>query len=41
MLRLRIEPEFKQQLENAVKEGKAKTMSALIRQAVEKFLETN
>jgi len=38
MVRIRVEPEFKQQLENAVKEGKAESMSELIRQAVEKFL---
>ena len=38
MLRLRIEPEFKQLLENAVKEGKASSMSELIRKAVEDFL---
>jgi len=38
MLRLRIEPEFKQQLENAIKSGKAKSMSELIRLAVEEFL---
>lgn len=38
MLRLRVEPEFKQQLENAVRKGKAENMSELIRQAVEKFL---
>jgi len=35
---MRIEPKFKQQLEDAVKEGKAENMSELIRQAVERFL---
>jgi len=40
MLRLRVEPEFKQQLQNAIAEGKAESMSELIRKAVNKFLET-
>lgn len=39
MFRVRIEPEFKQRLEAAIKEGKATTMSELIRKATEKFLE--
>ena len=38
MLRIRVEPEFKRQLENAVREGKAESMSELIRQAVEGLL---
>jgi Arc/MetJ-type ribon-helix-helix transcriptional regulator len=38
MLRLRVEPEFKELLENAVKEGKAESMSQLIRKAVTEFL---
>lgn len=40
MLRMRVEPEFKQQLEEAVKEGKAESMSDLIRRAVKDFLST-
>ena len=39
MLRIRVEPEFKQMLQNAVKEGKAESMSDLIRKAVRKLLE--
>jgi len=39
MLRLRVEPEFKQLLQKAIAEGKAETMSELIRKAVTKFLE--
>jgi Arc/MetJ-type ribon-helix-helix transcriptional regulator len=39
MLRIRVEPEFKQQLQKAVAEGKAETMSELIRKAVLIFLE--
>jgi len=39
MLRIRVEPEFKEMLENAVKEGKADSMSDLIRKAVRKLLE--
>jgi len=38
MLRLRVEPEFKQLLQKAIAEGKADSMSELIRQAVTKFL---
>ncbi|NIN53208.1 MAG: hypothetical protein GTO23_08655 [Nitrososphaeria archaeon] len=38
MLRIRVEPEFKQQLENAVREGKAENMSQLMRKAVDRFL---
>jgi len=38
MLRIRIEPEFKQQLEQAVQDGKASNMSELIRVAVKEFL---
>ena len=40
MLRIRVEPEFKEMLENAVKEGKAESMSDLIRKAVRKLLES-
>ena len=40
MLRIRVEPEFKEMLENAVKEGKAESMSDLIRKAVKKVLES-
>lgn len=39
MLRLRVEPEFKTTLENAIKEGKAENMSELIREAVLNFLQ--
>jgi len=39
MLRIRVEPQFKELLQKAIAEGKAKTMSELIRQAVLKFLE--
>lgn len=39
MLRIRVEPEFKEILQKAVKEGKAKSMSDLIRKAVRKLLE--
>jgi len=39
MLRVRVEPKFKQQLQNAIAEGKAESMSELIRKAVNKFLE--
>lgn len=38
MLRIRVEPEFKQKLENAVQNGKSESMSKLIREAVEVFL---
>jgi len=38
-IRLRVEPEFKQLLQKAIAEGKADSMSELIRQAVTKFLE--
>jgi len=38
MLRIRVEPEFKQLLQKAIAEGKAKTMSQLIREAVQDFL---
>jgi len=38
MLRIRVEPEFKEMLQEAVKEGKADSMSELIRKAVRKFL---
>ncbi|MEM3641115.1 MAG: ribbon-helix-helix protein, CopG family [Candidatus Bathyarchaeia archaeon] len=40
MLRIRVEPEFKQKLEEAVRSGKAESMSELIRKAVLKLLET-
>ena len=40
MLRIRVEPEFKEMLQNAVKEGKAESISDLIRKAVKKLLET-
>lgn len=39
-LRLRVEPEFKEQLTKAVEEGKAKSVSGLIRLAVSEFLKT-
>jgi len=38
MLRIRVEPEFKAQLQKAIAQGKAETMSELIRKAVQKFL---
>jgi len=38
MLRLRVEPEFKELLQKAVREGKAETMSELIRKAIFNFL---
>jgi len=38
MLRIRVEPKFKQQLEKAVRAGKAENMSELIRKAVKEFL---
>ena len=38
MLRLRVEPEFKELLQNAVREGKSQNMSELIRKAVFCFL---
>jgi len=41
MFRLRIEPDFKQQIETAVKNGRAESMSELIRKAVTQFLEQN
>jgi Arc/MetJ-type ribon-helix-helix transcriptional regulator len=37
-LRLRVEPEFKKLLQKAVREGKAKSMSQLVRKAVLDFL---
>jgi Arc/MetJ-type ribon-helix-helix transcriptional regulator len=37
-LRLRAEAEFKQLLQNAVKEGRAENMSELIRKAIFNFL---
>ena len=40
MLRLRVEPSFKELLQRAVREGKAESMSELIRQAVLRLLET-
>lgn len=39
MLRIRVEPEFKEKLQKAIAEGKAENMSELIRKAVEKLLE--
>jgi len=36
---MRVEPEFKETLENAVKDGKAKSISELMRKATNKFLE--
>jgi hypothetical protein len=39
VVRLRCEPEFKQKIVNAINEGKAKSLSGLIRTAVDKFLE--
>jgi Arc/MetJ-type ribon-helix-helix transcriptional regulator len=41
MLRIRVEPEFKEQLQEAINEGKAESISQLIRAAVTKFLETS
>ena len=38
MLRLRVEPEFKELLQNAVREGKAKNMSELVRKSISNFL---
>jgi len=38
MLRIRVEPEFKEKLKEAVENGKAESMSQLIREAVEKLL---
>jgi len=38
MLRIRVEPEFKQKLQEAVRKGVAENMSELIRKAVEKLL---
>ncbi|MEM3443124.1 MAG: ribbon-helix-helix protein, CopG family [Candidatus Bathyarchaeia archaeon] len=40
MLRIRVEPELKEKLEEAVKKGLAESMSELIRKAVLKLLET-
>ena len=40
MLRIRVEPEFKEMLVKAVRHGKAKSMSDLIRKAVIKLLES-
>ncbi|MGA2522937.1 MAG: hypothetical protein ABSF65_02145 [Candidatus Bathyarchaeia archaeon] len=37
-VRMRVEPEFKTSLENAVKEGKAKSISELMRKATNQFL---
>jgi Arc/MetJ-type ribon-helix-helix transcriptional regulator len=39
MLRIRVEPEFKSLLQKAIAEGKAESMSELIRKAVFEFLE--
>jgi len=39
VVRLRIEPEYKAKLQEAVNNGIAKTMSDLIRLAVDKFVE--
>ena len=41
LLRIRIEPEFKEQLQEAIMKGKAENLSALIRLALSEFLETN
>ena len=38
MLRIRIEPELKQNLETAIQEGQAKTISELVRLAVKEHL---
>ena len=38
MLRLRVEPQFKELLQNAVKEGKAESMSELVRKAILNYL---
>jgi len=41
MLRLRVEPSFKQMLEKAIEDGKAASMSDLIRDAVNEVLNRN
>jgi len=38
MFRIRVEPEFKEQMQEAVKQGKATSMSELTRKAVKEFL---
>jgi Arc/MetJ-type ribon-helix-helix transcriptional regulator len=40
MLRLRVEPEFKELIQDAVKKGKAESMSELVRKATLRFLST-
>ena len=39
MFRIRIDPEFKEEMRDAVKNGKAENMSDLVRRALEQFLE--
>lgn len=39
MFRIRIEPEFKHQMQEAVRNGKAESMSDLVRKALKQFLE--
>jgi Arc/MetJ-type ribon-helix-helix transcriptional regulator len=39
MLRLRVEPEFKKKLEDAIANGRARSMSELIRCAVDRLIE--
>jgi len=41
MFRMRIEPEFKEKLKDAVRAGKAPNISELIRRALQEFLEEN
>jgi len=38
IVRLRVEPEFKQQLQDAINQGYGKTMSEVIRKAVTQLL---
>jgi len=38
IIRMRVEPEFKQQLQDAINQGHGKTMSAVIRKAVTQLL---
>jgi Arc/MetJ-type ribon-helix-helix transcriptional regulator len=38
MLRLRVEPEFKRLIQDAVRKGKAENMSELVRKATLNFL---
>jgi hypothetical protein len=38
MLRIRVEPEFKELLQKSIREGKAESMSQLIRKAIFSYL---